>query len=97
MTGEKFYTMQNINCKSSNLIYAITCKTCGKQYVGQTKRTIMARFQGHFYNVKTASQTDAVGLHFSQGDHKGVKDFQITVITFIKTNPESKFGLQEML
>ena len=29
-----------ITCKSSDLIYCITCKLCLKQYVGQTKNTI---------------------------------------------------------
>ena len=27
----------HINCHSSNIIYSITCRSCGIQYVGQTK------------------------------------------------------------
>ena len=34
--GEIFLS-KYITCKSSNLVYCITCKTCKKQYVGQTK------------------------------------------------------------
>ena len=29
-------SMKKVSCRSSNLIYAITCKICGMQYVGQT-------------------------------------------------------------
>ena len=36
-TGQKVITMKNTNCQSSNIIYLITCTTCGIQYVGQTK------------------------------------------------------------
>ena len=97
VTGEQFYTMRNITCRSSNLIYAITCNTCGKQYVGQTKRTLMARFQGHFNNVKRATQTDAIGHHFSLPTHKGTRDFTISVLTFISTPPSSPRALDHRL
>ena len=36
---------KNVSCKSSNLIYCITYRTCKEQYVGQTKNTLMQRFQ----------------------------------------------------
>jgi hypothetical protein len=79
-SGVNFTTKYNISCRSTNLIYGITCQTCQKQYVGQTKRKISARFQGHFYSIKTAIEAiengnrrpakDAIGLHFSRPDHK---------------------------
>ena len=36
-TKRSFSTKIRVNCKSSNLIYCITCKICQTQYVGQTK------------------------------------------------------------
>ena len=39
-TGQKFITMKNTNCQTSNIIYLISCKTCGIQYVGQTKKRL---------------------------------------------------------
>ena len=42
-----------VDCKSSNLISCITCKTCKIQYIGQTKCRLMDWFQGHFYNVNS--------------------------------------------
>ena len=35
-TKETFKIMENINCGSSNIIYLVTCETCGKQGVGST-------------------------------------------------------------
>lgn len=34
-----------------NNIYLITCRKCKKQYVGQTKNSILTRMQAHRYNV----------------------------------------------
>ena len=48
VTWQVHSCLRNISCRSVNLIYCITCNTCGKQYVGQTKRKILHRFQGHF-------------------------------------------------
>ena len=93
VTGQTFPCMKNISCRSSNLIYCITCKTCNKQYVGQTKHKILQRFQGHFYNVKIGNQNDAVGMHFSQPDHKGTKDFKIQVLEYISLPPQSMRSL----
>ena len=33
VTGKSYRTMKNVSCRSSNLIYCITCKLCSKQYV----------------------------------------------------------------
>ena len=49
--GKVFNSMSKVNRQSSNLIYVITCKSCGIQYVGQTKNRLMTRFQGHFNDI----------------------------------------------
>ena len=33
---------------------SISCITSKQQYVGQTKRTILQRFQGHYYTINKA-------------------------------------------
>ena len=94
----------NITCNSSNLIYCITCRKCKKQYVGQTKRTLMKRFREHFYNIKISrtakadrteaqlGKVDAIGSHFALPDHDA-NDLQISVLAFITLTPESKEAL----
>ena len=81
--------MKNISCRSSNVIYAITCTRCHKQYVGQTLLRVKDRFVKHFYDVEKYDRTKAVGLHFSQKDHNGINDIEISVLEFIKKPPRS--------
>ena len=83
----------NICCKSNNLIYMISCKTCQKQYVGQTKNSLAKRFYSHFFNVRHQKKTDAIGLHFSSPDHKGINDISIHVLEFIRLPPHSDRAL----
>ena len=109
-TGKKFHTKINITCRSSNLIYCITCRTCGKQYVGQTKRTILERFQGHCGKIKAYQKhrletpilfrqqdKDAVGTHFSAENHRGTQDLIISVLAFITLHPQSEASLKYRL
>ena len=88
-TGISHRTMVKVACRSSNLIYAITCKRCGKQYVGQTLKRLMDRFSDHLRSIVNGDQDKPVGKHFSQSDHQGVKDVSITVLEFIKKPPRS--------
>ena len=43
ITEKQYQTRYNVCCSSNNLTYALACKTCGKIYVGQTKRRLMYR------------------------------------------------------
>ncbi len=88
-TNEHFNTMKNVSCRSSNLIYSITCRVCKIQYVGQTRRQLQARFAGHFNDVQNSLKHKSVSAHFSQRSHKGTKDFIIHVLEFIRKPPKS--------
>ena len=76
-TSIVYNCMTNISCRSSNLIYAITCNRCNKQYVGQTSLRIKDRFVHHFRDIEIHNQEKSIGRHFSSSDHKGFKDLQI--------------------
>ena len=89
VTDQEFDCMRNISCRSSNVIYAITCMKCSKQYVGQTLLRVKDRFVKHFYDVEKMDRTKAVGLHFSRRDHNGIEDIEISVLEFIKKPPRS--------
>ena len=88
-TGAHHTTMRKISCRSSNLIYAVTCNNCGIQYVGQTLLRIKDRFLGHLGDINNANQDKPLGKHFSQGNHRGIDDIRITVLEFIKMPPRS--------
>ena len=81
--------MKNISCRSSNLIYCITCTRCGAQYVGQTSLRLKDRFVHHFYTVEKPDLTKVVGRHFAAPDHRELADMSISVLEFIKKAPKS--------
>ena len=88
-TGILHNTMRKISCRSSNLIYAITCTNCSIQYVGQTLKRLKDRFVGHFGDINNANQDKPIGKHFSREDHRGIDDVQISILEFIKMPPRS--------
>ena len=90
ITKERFQTMKNISCRSSNVIYSITCRICGVQYVGQTKNRLKDRFGSHFTSILNSDQDLSVGRHFSQRSHRGSKDMKIHILEFIKKPPNSQ-------
>jgi hypothetical protein len=54
-----------------NIIYS-WCRTCAKQYVGQTLRTIKERFQGHFYSIaSTKNKTPPLDTIFANRTTRG--------------------------
>ena len=60
-----------ITCEIPNVIYAITCKICSKQYIGETKRPLRKRMYEHRYSVsiKDKTKTTPVSRHFSKTGH----------------------------
>ncbi len=82
--------MINISCRSSNLIYCITCKKCKVQYVGQTSKRLKDRFAGHFGDIQRDVTDKSVSHHFNSPGHNGTKDMSIYVLEFIKKPALSK-------
>ena len=103
-TGRRYFSKKHISCKSNNLIYCITCKTCKLQYVGQTKNRLMDRFQMHFVHAnpnkrerkgtqattpKPQKGSDPIGRHFLSPTHNGINDIYIHIVEFIKAPSNS--------
>ena len=96
-TGQQLTTITNINCQSSNIIYLITCTTCGIQYVGQTKNRLLTRFQGHHYDIKNHNDT-TVSRHFNKCPSSQPAAFdglEISILSFIKNPADSGAGQLE--
>jgi hypothetical protein len=45
-----------LDCETRNLIYCILCKTCGKQYVGETLRSLRERINEHLGDIHQKRQ-----------------------------------------
>ena len=90
VTNRSYVTRTNVTCRCSNLIYALVCRTCGKIYVGQTKRRIMDRLMEHFRSIRQRCDTLIVSRHFNSAGHNGVEDVEIYILEFIHTHPNSE-------
>ena len=73
-----FRLHHNFSCKSSNIVYLVTCLRCSKQYVGETGRTLGQRTTDHVSAIKLKKHTP-IGLHFNLPDHL-LKHFSIIAI-----------------
>ena len=93
ITGKEHECMKNISCRSSNLIYCITCNRCGIQYVGQTLLRLKDRFGGHYTDIKSCNMTKSVSRHLTTNGHNGIFDMTISILEFIKKPPRSQASL----
>jgi len=87
-TGREYQGPKNYSCKTSNVIYLITCKKCKMQYVGETYRQFGIRMKEHLRYIKNPSQYDEpTGRHFNSKGHN-ISDFTCRVIWTLKGKPE---------
>jgi len=97
--NKKYFSRSKAYCMSHNVIYCIQCNTCGKQYVGQTKRDFRVRFKEHLNDLKKSKIDEdklPVAKHLTRPDHTGKID-QITcfILDFIKAPSNSDKALLE--
>ncbi|XP_071792086.1 uncharacterized protein [Asterias amurensis] len=67
--GTTHKTRGHVTCTTTNLIYLISCRVCGVQYIGETRTTLKRRFYGHRSTVKTQKLDTPVGHHFNLPNH----------------------------
>jgi hypothetical protein len=57
-------------CRKAIVVYSLTCKCCGMEYIGNTQRYVKKRTQEHFREViqllKTGKKTDTFASHFAK-------------------------------
>ena len=91
VTKETFKINHYFDCNSKSLIYLISCKVCGKQYVGST----MERFRFRWNNYKSCQRKVERGKeylqryiheHFLSEEHNGLIN-DVEIIFIDKTDP----------
>ena len=97
--NKQFYSRRKAFCLCHNVIYCIHCKTCGKQYVGQTKRDWKIRFKEHIRDLTKNfldEDTKPVAKHLTSHGHTGKID-QVTcyILDFIKAPSNSDKAAKE--
>lgn len=77
------------SCTTKNVVYAVTCTTCSKVYVGETGRRLGDRFREHRRDVLNRSQTSPVAMHFNETGHN-VDGISVCVLRECYTERERK-------
>ena len=88
-SGRTYMSRFNVSCCSSNLIYCITCKRCGIQYVGQTKCELKVRFSAHFLKIAKNDRESEIAVHFNSMHHRGLDDVEIHIVDFVHAAPHT--------
>ena len=81
-TKKKFEMTQKITCKTSNVVYCITCTKCRKQYIGETKQEIHQRQTGHLSDIKKKITGLPYVRHFLEC---GVEHYTITGVEKVRS------------
>ena len=89
-TGEIYKIRQDINCRSENIIYLVTCKKCGMQGVGSCT-TFCKRISNYITSIENKSPGCRIEMHFLKPEHS-VQDFTITGIMQLVNPPRDPIG-----
>ena len=75
-----------------------TCKICGLQYVGQTKRTFHERLYEHFRDILNKTPDKPLGRHFDLPSHSpDVTQIRSHILAFITKPSNTSAALQMRL
>ena len=59
-----YNTHGQVTCDTPYIVYLIQCRRCGKQYVGQTQKSLKARYAKHLRNIKDKHSNGVLQDHF---------------------------------
>ena len=86
---KKAYSINyELNCNSSNVVYLLSCKVCGIQYVGSTSTKFRLRFNNHKSRIRAHTRLsaneklrdDLIYRHFNGPGHNGLDDISVQLI-----------------
>ena len=89
-TGRTYKMWNNFTCKSSYVVYLITCSRCLVQYVGMTTNTMMERHRGHRREIQERSTP--LGRHFARC---GIQKLSLQIIAGFKHGEEEAVRIGE--
>lgn len=81
--GRTFSVNYRLDCNSTLVIYIISCKVCGVQYVGSRKTKFRLRFNNHKSCLRPhgrPSDWDLVYRHFFAPGHYRLEDVSVSLI-----------------
>ena len=92
--GIKVKINSRIDCESKNVVYRVRCNKCGKEYIGETGRTVKERIQEHIGYIN-GNKNQPTGVHFNRRGHD-ICDFRWTAFEkFTNPNPYYRKAKEE--
>lgn len=67
-----------MDCSTKNVIYLISCKKCGVQYIGKTSETLRSRFNN--YRARLKQMCDIFLYNHFNSDNHSIADIAIMPI-----------------
>ena len=96
VTKERYKIRQEIDCRSKNIIYLVSCRKCPMQGVGQ-RENFQARVSNYISHIFKRKRTCGIVKHFMETGGHSVNDFRIMAIVQLENPPRSKADLKKRL
>ena len=77
--GAQIKVKPGATCKTTGLIYAVTCKKCDQIYVGHTGESMATRWSKHKYDIINRPSQNELATHCHH-NHDLEKDLEITIL-----------------
>ena len=80
-SGATVRLRQNTDCTTENVVYLISCSSCNKQYVGETKGSLNKRMNGHRDDWRHRRfERSPTAEHFHSADHDFLSNASVTCL-----------------
>ena len=79
------------------VVYLIQCRRCGKQYVGQTQKSLKARYAKHLQNIRDKHSRGALQDHFRKNECGSIEIMMQLLHKVIPENHETQTQTEETL
>ena len=91
-TGGTFNIYQPLTCKTSNIIYCVTCTKCHDQYIGETEQELHCRQSGHLSDIRGNRPGLPYVKHFKKC---GIEHYTITCVEKVRQNDSGVRKMRE--
>ena len=68
-TGREYKISRHYTCENTHIVYLAKCLLCSVDYIGQSTRTMRARYLGHRAEIRSGA--DGLGKHFLEQHGQG--------------------------
>ena len=95
-SGATVRLRQNTDCTTENVVYLISCSSCNKQYVGETKGPLNKRTNGHRDDWRHRRfERSPTAEHFHSADHDFLSNASVCCLEHNKEWSDSTRKLRE--